>query len=336
LSDKTLTGWVFTNDSLLVYNGPEIVQSLKLALTKPMDFTVTVEQGPPGCGKTTSIIEKYRPGSQVLCPGKLSTIATRKKLEALGKWSVDFKSVVRTLDSYLVNYSTSTKVRALRPEVLLGDEGYMSRSGRWYAAAALLGVQDLRSYGDEHQIPHVPRAETPKMHLKIVPDSFDYKWITFRCPPSAVAAWGHVYDWKVRSVSKVDSPMVHVGSSRGLQIPAGCVMMGMYQADKKELRKMYAASSVKVTIMTVHESQGETFEHVWLHRFDMRKRTDTFSLYDKEPYALVALSRHTKSFKYIAPDLGDLVSKWIVQSKDVRRVKAAAEVETQGQSKEFY
>lgn len=248
---------------------------------------------------------------------------------------MNYKHVVRTLDSLLVNYFSNRSIKDLQPDVLLADEGFMSHAGKWYAAAALLGVELVKAFGDQYQIPHVPRAEAPKMHLRLQPDSVEEQWLTYRCPPDAVAAWGHVYNWRVRSTSDVGKSLSHVSSHKGLKIPHDCVMMGMYQADKKELRQMYQNCGTKVQIMTVHESQGKTFEHVWLHRFDRRKRTDTFSLYDKEAYVLVAMSRHTHEFKYVCPDLGDLASCWIKQASDVRRVQAAAEVETAGQVKQF-
>lgn len=336
LADKSFTGWVFVNDTLQIYNGPEIVQTMQHALTKNLDFEVKLVQGPPGCGKTTSIVRSFEPDCVVLCPVRKSTEETRGRLQVEKSGiGVNYKHVVRTLDSLLVNYFSNRSIKDLQPDVLLADEGFMSHAGKWYAAAALLGVDSVKAFGDQYQIPHVPRAEAPRMHLRLQPDSVEEQWLTYRCPPDAVAAWGHVYNWRVRSTSVVGKSLSHVSSHKGLKIPHDCVMMGMYQADKKELRQMYQNCGTKVQIMTVHESQGKTFKHVWLHRFDRRKRTDTFSLYDKEAYVLVAMSRHTHEFKYVCPDLGDLASCWIKQASDVRRVQAAAEVETAGQVKQF-
>nr|UTQ50811.1 MAG: replicase polyprotein (domains: methyltransferase, helicase) [Erysiphe necator associated ssRNA virus 9] len=336
LADSSFTGWVFVNDTLQIYNGPEIVQTMRHALTKNLDFEVRLVQGPPGCGKTTSIVRSFQPECVVLCPVRKSTEETRGRLqEEKSCLGVNFKRVVRTLDSLLVNYFVNKDIKNLQPEILLADEGFMSHAGKWYAAAALLGVDLVKAFGDQFQIPHVPRAEAPRMHLRLKPDSTEEQWLTYRCPPDAVAAWGHIYDWKVRSTSSVGRSLAHVSSHRGLKIPHDCVMMGMYQADKKELRQMYQNCGTKVQIMTVHESQGKTFKHVWLHRFDRRKRTDTFSLYDKEAYVLVAMSRHTQEFKYICPDLGDLASSWIKQAQDIRRVQAASDVESAGLAKQF-
>jgi hypothetical protein len=336
LSDDTFSGWAYTDDSLLIHNGPDIVAALKESLTRPMDFKVVLYQGPPGCGKTTQIVETARVTDVVLVPVRKAARETAARLVAHNpSFSAVVKSRVRTTDSYLANCLRARGVRELRTGRVLADEGFMTRGGRWYAAAALLGASEIWAYGDEKQIPHVPRAECPKLHLRISAQQVRETFVTYRCPARSVACWGSVYDWRVRSASEVPGEVEHVVSVSGREVPRGCVMMGMYQADKRVLRDKYKGCPVPIQIMTVHESQGNTYEHVWLHRFDLRKRSDKFSLYDREEYVLVAMSRNTKGFLYVAPDLGDVVSRWIKVGADLRRQAAAADVKSAGESKEY-
>lgn len=330
------TGWVYTNDSLLIHNGPAIAQSMRDSLNLPMDFTVILNQGPPGCGKTTQIIDKAKPDDVILVPVRKSV---RETADRLKKKSPELASMfplrVRTLDSYLVNVDRNKKLRNLSAVRLLADEGFMAREGRWLAAAARLGVSVIEAFGDKEQIPHVPRAECPKNYVSLRYQLVYESFVSYRCPPELVACWGHVYDWKVRSASRTKGIVSQVSNTVGVNIPSGCVMMGMYQADKKLLQEKYSSCGSSVHIMTVHESQGNTYRHVWLHRFDNRRRTDTFSLYDKPAYVLVAMSRSTEEFKYVSPPLGDLVSRWIAQGQDKRRINAAADLASAGTPMEY-
>jgi len=336
LVGSSYTGWGYTDDSLLVHNGPAVVRALEASLDKPMDFQLVLHQGPPGCGKTSAIVKAADEGDVFLVPVRK---AARELAERLVAHNHRFKSVVgtrvRTTDSYLVNCLSHKQVKKLTAVRLMADEAFMTRAGRWYAAAAMLGVSEVHAYGDVKQIPHVPRAECPKLHLRVVPQAEYHTWLSYRCPPELVACWGSQYDWRVRSTSRVKGVVKQVATVKGMAVPSGCVMMGMYQADKLAIGKLYRGCGVKILIMTVHESEGNTYAHVRLHRFDLRKRTDSFSLYDKEPYALVAMSRSTESFTYVSPDLGDLVSTWIKRGQDPRRVAAAADTESAGVSKEF-
>lgn len=337
IADATYSGWALVCDSLEVYNGPEIVKSLQLALDGALNFDIILHQGPPGCGKTTSIVRSTRPDDVVMCPVRKSVRETAERLVTHdAALSETVKTRVRTLDSYLVNYLTNKRVSGLSAERLLADEVFMSHSGKWLAAAALLGVAVVEAYGDQFQIPPVSRAEAPSMYLKLRPDKVYNEWLSHRCPPDAVAAWGHIYDWCVRSTRQdITRTIRHVVSAVGLPIQPGHVMMGMYQADKKTITQLYKGCGVRIHVMTVHESQGNTYEHVRLHRFENRKRQDTFSLYDKPPYVLVAMSRHTQSFEYVSPDLGDVVMQFIKQASNVRRVAAASQVETAGESHQY-
>nr|QLL27729.1 putative RdRp [Leveillula taurica associated virga-like virus 1] len=334
--EANYTGWAYTNDSLMIYNGPAIVESMKASLSKSMDFQVVLMQGPPGCGKTTSIVEKALPSDIVLVPARKAAAETALRLAAKGK---EYRSMavnrVKTVDSYMVNRLVSARVSALKSDRLLADEAFMTREGRWLAAAALLEVSVIYAYGDENQIPHVPRAESASLFIKLQYQLSHHSYLTYRCPAELLACWNSVFDYKVRSTSEVRGEVNMCSTHVGLDVPDGCVMMGMYQADKKLLSAIYSGLSHKVKIMTVHESQGNTYEHVRLHRFDLRKRVDKLSLYDRPPYVLVAMSRSTHTFTYVSPDLDDLVSKWIKKGKDSRRIEACKDVATAGKTLEF-
>jgi len=338
VSNLNFTGWALTTDLLLVFNGPEILRSMQQSLDLRHDYDIVLEQGPPGCGKTTSIVNSVAPNDCVMCPVRESIIDTRARILDIQPNFQKSKLYVRTVDSYLVNYYLDMRTEALRADVLRADEAFMTHAGKWYAVAGLLGVKTVYAYGDKKQIPHIPRVQASKMYIRLEAQKFKEIYLTHRCPADSVAAWGHLYEHKVRTTSKVRTSMKTVKTSRGLEVPVGCVMMCMYQADKRALREQYAnvIRTRRVKVVTAHEAEGKTYEHVWLHRFDTRKRTDDFSLFDKSEHVLVAMSRHTQTFVYVCPaDVGDLVSTWMKKASSPRRCQAALDVASAGQSKEM-
>jgi len=337
IADSSYTGWALTNASSVVYNGPELIASLELALTKDLVFGTKLVRGPPGCGKTYMICQVVGPTDVVFAPVKKVMASTRVRVaEKSQQLAATAADRCKTLDSYLVNYTINKRVRDLSADRLLADEAFMAHSGRWWAAAALLGVKHVWFYGDPNQIPPVVRAGAPQSFLKVDKcDEVNEVWLNWRNPASAIAAWGSVFNWKVRAKSDVVGSLVHVPSASSLPVWPGQVVLGFYQADKKDLHKLYASTVPKPRIATVHEVQGEDLQSVKLHRFDLRRRTDGMALFDREPYVLVAMSRHKENFAYISPLLGDLVEQWVKRGRDPRRVQAASQVQSQGCSKEF-
>lgn len=337
LNDTSFDGWVFVFDRLTIYNGPDVRATLRSAVDLPHNYRVVLEQGPPGCGKTYKLIQAIRYGDVAMCPVRESAVDTRKRIKEKYPGFPDVRNRVGTLDSYLVNRGRKAKA-SLQARRLLADECFMGPSGRWYAAAALLGVKEIRAYGDEHQIPHIPRVQAPSVYLRIKAQDVETEYLTRRCPWDAVAAWGHIYGWEVRSTSSVRTSMSTAKDFRTLSMPKDLVVLVMYREGKKqarELLKMYVKEK-NIRIMTVHESEGKTFEHVWMFRFDMRPRQDKMSLYDQKAHCLVGMSRHTREFVYIRPkSVGDLVDKWCAQAVDSRRVSRAGDVSTAGKSMEF-
>jgi len=339
IDDTTYTGWAFANSSLAIYNGPEIVRSLREARKLVRPLRVVLRRGPAGCGKTTRIVKAVKVSEVVLCPAKASVKETRERIQRDRK-DLAFPVMERckTIDSYLVNVLTRAEVRALRADSLQGDEAFMTRSGRWYACALLLGADQVFAYGDAEQIPHVPRALCPQLYLRLNPSEVESDWVSYRCPHDVIAAVGDLYDWRARSASKVVHSLSILPSADSSPVPEGCVMVCMYQDDKKVIAQMYKSVTVRIRIMTVHEAQGNTFEHVRLHRFVRGKNQthvpDAFDLFQKDSYVLVAMTRHTLSFGYYTQMGEDNVVRRVRQGKLQTRINAAADLASAGESVE--
>jgi len=336
LTDSKFTGWAMVTDSLRVYNGPEIVQSMRKALDIVAEYDVVLCEGPPGCGKTTKIVSSVQQGDGVFCPMRVSVRETRDRIRDKRKGlKFNVRRDCSTLDAFLVNWGRDKKVTALKFLRVFIDEAFAAHAGKWYALCALVGARTVFAYGDRQQIPHVPRAVLASMHARIRCQREDTTFESYRCPHDAVAAVGDLYGWRVRSASSVKHSLKQGTLEVVGDFPDGCVMLGMYQSDKKEIHRMYSSSRKKFKVMTVHESQGNTFKDVWMHRFDTRRREDGSSLYDKPNYVNVGMTRHTNSFLYRLPSgLSDEVTRRIAQGTSVRRVAAAADLASAGEAKE--
>lgn len=339
IADSSYTGWAFTNSSLAVYNGPEIVASLKQALSLVRPIEVVLHRGPAGCGKTTQIVERVDFNDVVMCPAKASVLETRERiLKVRPELKFPVMDRCKTIDSYLVHVLSNPRVRSIRTDVLRGDEAFMTRAGRWYACALLLGASRIDAYGDPMQIPHVPRAICPSLHLRLIPTEEDAKYVSYRCPHDVIAAVGDIYQWQVRSASKRVKSMAVLPGIESEAVEPGCVMLCMYQDDKKTLATMYAKWTVPIRIMTVHEAQGNTFSHVRLHRFLRGKNQtnvpDAFDLFQKKEYVLVAMTRHTHSFRYYTQMGHDQVTERVAQGSAVSRINAAGDLASAGEAVE--
>lgn len=336
VGDSTLHGWVLTFDRLLIHNGPAILEALHAALEVPHRYELEVMRGAPGCGKTYTLLQEMGSEDVALCPARESALDTRSRGEAMYPHYTRPRWRYSSLDSYLCNFQ---RRRALRAETLRADEIYMSRAGYFYAAAGLLGCSKVKGYGDIKQIPPFTRVQMVAVHKQVTPQKVSNEYRVFRLCGDSLAAVADFYDYKCRTFNKIKRSMKVVSDWRTLEMPEGKVYaLVMYQADKKEVRKLLKPliEQGRVVVMSVHESQGKTLSNVWLFRMDSRPRSDNMCLFDRPEYCLVALTRHDKSFAYIRPrNLSDLVDKWVEKGSDPRRIAAAMDTSTLGQSIEM-
>nr|QNQ74062.1 ORF1 [Plasmopara viticola lesion associated vivivirus 4] len=336
VGDATLHGWVLVFDRLIIHNGPAILDALHAALEVPHRYQLEVMRGAPGCGKTYTLLSEMGPDDVALCPAREAALDTRSRAEEKYPHYTRPRWRVSSLDSYLCNFQ---KRRSLRAVVLRADEIYMSRAGYFYAAAGLLGCEAVKGYGDIKQIPPFTRVQMVALHKQVTPQVISDEFRVFRLPGDSLAAVAHLYDFKCRTFNKISKSLKVVTDWRMLELPEGKVYaLVMYQADKKEVRKLLRSliDVGKVVVMSVHESQGKTLSNVWLFRMDSRPRSDNMCLFDRPEYCLVAMTRHDKSFAYIRPrDLGDLIDQWVVKGSDPRRIAAAMDASTIGQSVEM-
>lgn len=151
--------------------------------------------GPPGCGKTTFIIGKFRmiengKGDLILTMTKEGMYDVRKRLLHLypEKEKV-IERDVRTVASVLVN---GVKLDYDR---LFIDEALMMHAGDW--VFELTGVENVVMIGDINQIPYVDRDHICPLkfeHPKLFCDIGTVLNATYRCPIDVAYSLNHYYD----------------------------------------------------------------------------------------------------------------------------------------------
>nr|WLJ60131.1 MAG: replication-associated protein [Piper chlorosis virus] len=301
---------VAVSTETLVYSDMAKLKTLQATLKdgEPHVSTakVTLVDGVPGCGKTAEILERVNFDTDlILVPGKQAAAMIRKRANASGS-TIATHDNVRTVDSFLMNYCKSTG--SVIYKTLFIDEGLMLHPGCVNFLVSLSFADEVFVYGDTQQIPYINRVQNfpfPAHFAKLEVDHTVKRRTTKRCPADVTHFLNSRYDGNVTCVSdtrrSVSQEML-VGSA--LMNPVGKPLNGKIltftQADKHTLLERGYKD-----VNTVHEIQGDTFEQVNVVRLTATPLT---IISRDSPHVLVALSRHTKSFKYYTVVLDPLVS----------------------------
>jgi len=277
---------------LFVYKGFEVMTSsdiakrcalaLKKGITQ-IPKTVLVE-GVPGAGKTWYILENFKPEDLVLCACRETADSIRRSL--VKRHGMLVAKRVKTIDSYLMNGDATATV-------LWIDEALMVHAGVVEVATQKAKAEKRLLFGDTKQLRFINRLPLTRVHHAYLKD-FDvveHMWRSKRCPADAIAAVLDIYDGKIRTDSSVvqSIKLLRLSSVQALPWVEGVQYLCFSQGEKEDLRKLGFKGAI-----TIHEAQGETYREVILFRGQPMRA----ELYDSEPHAVVALTRHTHKFTY--------------------------------------
>nr|QHA33746.1 polyprotein [Atrato Virga-like virus 4] len=281
--------------------------------------------GPPGCGKTYTIVQtttistSATEGKDLILSmtteGKLSVqAAVKAKNPSLGDAAL--KAHIRTVASLFANGTTLVYDRVLI------DEALMSHAGMIGYAAALTRTQKILIIGDIHQIPYVDRDHMCNVKYyspACFTDITSFKEITYRCPVDVTYALSSLYEGFCTNSTVVTSMRRVSYSSEFGALPKDledCLYLVHFQSDKDYLKREQFGTGRGSRVLTIHEAQGLTFKHVICIRTSARP----LALYTDPPYAVVAVSRHTQSFRYFT-DHDDAITDFINRSKHLDAAK---------------
>nr|UOF93192.1 replication-associated protein [Streptocarpus flower break virus]WJP00476.1 replication-associated protein [Streptocarpus flower break virus] len=285
----------------LIYSDLAKLQNLRGSLrdgepTEPKAKIILVD-GVPGCGKTKEILERCDfTKDLILVPGKEASKMIIKRANAGGKNRAN-QDNVRTVDSFLIHMK-GTQVKRL-----FIDEGLMLHTGCVNFLALFSHCEEVLVYGDTHQIPFINRVANfpyPSHFARLQYDSVEKRRVTLRCPADVTHHLNSQYDGKVMCTSSI-LRSVECEVVRGKAVlnpktkPLSGKIITFTQSDKLELQNKGYGEVDVLDVNTVHEIQGETYEHVSLVRLTP---TPLEIVSHGSPHVLVALTRHTQSLKY--------------------------------------
>lgn len=333
-------GYVLTCDSLKVFNGPAITRVLELAVRAPdeaLDIDVTAHSGPPGCGKTTTIIKRTAMGSTVcMTPTRVARGDLVNRLVKEHNASLKtVRDMCRTLDSSLVNYNKFPDDLRATLDQLLMDEYVLARAGKTLAIAVVLGVKVLHVFGDPKQINHIPRVAVASLYARLHARIEETRFVTYRCCAVVLAMFNRLYGFELRTLNTEDGECHWVSSLDNVLWRPKTRLLCMYQADKKFLNTFVKTMAEPPEVSTVHEAQGTDCDHTVLYNGELRKRgpEDKFYLYGvaQMAHAIVSVSRSRKTFTYVKESRElDAITAMIADGQNPLIVSGGKDMKTQG------
>lgn len=254
----------------------------------------------PGSGKTTELIKQVES-----VEGKtLILVPTKMQEQELKEYFKQDVVKVQTIDSffYYVNSYNYFKNQEKYVNVFI-DEIFMVHSGQVRfiinTLASMGTLKMVHYFGDSQQIPYYPRVDMEMTQARMYYNEIKnvrQMNITYRCVKVLKPMLETMY---CRRVEMYNSAKTHLDSiiTSPLQI-IPLLKMNRYenykiitftQAEKQELLLK------GIECNTVAEVQGQTFCNVVLVRMNKYERM----IYKSKHHILVALSRHTRDFKYV-------------------------------------
>lgn len=281
---------VLLNDTRL-YNATEpLLGNLNDFVLPKMNFI----QGVPGCGKTTYILTKHKPSRDLVLT------ATREAAEDIRERlnTREVKSYT-TSHSYLINSDD-------KYDTVWFDEVLMRHPGEVILIAIKSGCKVMNLLGDRHQIPFIDRSDLHlrfDKHEKIVSVAESLN-TSYRCPYDVAMIYNPVYSDGFHTTNPTKSTIEVVQYSSPVDIPLipGAKYLVFKQSEKSDLASRFDVS-------TVHEYQGKQAEIVVIIR-DARNKNLQDSMYNKDPWILVAFTRHTKKCYYYTPVRDQIYKKF--------------------------
>nr|UDL14013.1 MAG: hypothetical protein [Xiangshan martelli-like virus 4] len=268
-----------------------------------VDFKVTLVAGVPGCGKTSEILKEHNKEKDLVLTTTRSAALDLQKRVSGGlvdkkKRILSLSKKYRTIDSYIINGKETC-------EILWVDEGLMSHYGQILWAAVKSDCKEVRIFGDPAQIPYINRNrtyETLYSSYKTDDINFTFRTLSYRCPADVMMYLDVLQSYSF--VPETTNSILHscsylrISSVREVKLNSDDVCITFTQNEKEEIVKALNVDNSRekdVRVYTINEFQGQQNTSIVLVRLNFKN----IEIFSDTAQILVALSRHTKQFKYL-------------------------------------
>jgi hypothetical protein len=285
-----------------------------VVVSKTFDPKAHLEQGVPGCGKTTSIVNSCVSGDLIIASTTNNADDIKTKLSEKMKTGV----TVLTVDSYLINH----KDKSFENGDCYVDESLMQHAGSIVMMMVCSLAKKYRLYGDILQIPFVNRCQSVgAVRYELVRNlcnSMTVKYISYRCSKDVCDVLSPLY------VKATGKPMVSfsgltntcteiaIRSLNDVPRDSNAIYLTFKQSEKQQLSQ-HLGSNYKVK--SVHEFQGGDENNVIIVRLST---VSTDRIFFSPTHSLVSFSRHKKSLRLYSINGIGTISEYIKQSKLVK------------------
>nr|QYD13412.1 MAG: hypothetical protein [Sisal-associated Closterovirus A] len=293
---------------------------------------VTLENTPPGGGKTTRLVDEYlKMPNQTLVVTANAGSAEDINTEVARRTNKPKKRVAKTADSRIMNWVSTMPMAVCRI-----DECFLMHFGQLKFVSVLSKTDNIVLYGDENQIPFINRLPGFRCKREVLEvNDIKCKHLngSYRCPSDVCAYLSllkkddgtYCYPNGVKKLNG-KRPVKSVSKSSILScddvpIEGFDVYLTYTQDEKAQMRRSLLNRRCKTPVMTVHECQGKTFENVAVVR---TKPADDI-VFDSLGHHIVVVSRHTVSMKYFTltrklnDKLGKAVSSMSTMQDEILR-----------------
>lgn len=258
----------------------------------------------PGCGKTRYILQQHNPERDLILTqtrANLKDIRTyvEKYIQMTDKKRI-YKDY-RTVASYIINSSDKKYDRVYIDEASLMHAGYVGY------IAAMTNAKEIILLGDINQIQYIERSVIDSKWSSIALFCRPNMLIstTKRCPMDVCHLLSNYYMNIKTTNPTVRSIRPTVSDGSFYQLKSETLLLTYTQLEKNMLVDcLKDKSKGLIKVHTIHEAQGLTSKRVVLVRIITKK----LDIYNSIPHAIVAISRHTHSFRYITIGEPDLIT----------------------------
>lgn len=283
----------------------KILERVKLMSVGEKKVQYRFIQGVPGCGKTTWIVQNFKPGSSLVL---VSTVNGRD--DVIGRLKEEYGGEhnrnVQTYASILMNGPKQEGI-----EWVICDEAGMQHPGAIDFSIKMTQCHKVTVLGDGNQIAFIDRHHFNIVHgdLLEILKADEHLSVSWRVPQDIASYFSDQYPGGFMTRNKVRRSVnwVKIQSLKSLDWDHD-VYLTFTQQEKTEVLIEGKGKKENIKVRTIHEYQGDQARSVAIVR---NRDKDVNRIYESDEHILVALTRHTQKLVYYSASNDDKMKRII-------------------------